>query len=93
VIISILSRVHTHNIIDGKLVLKRVKIGDNVMVGGVSHIDVGCEIGTGTLLGIATYCKPNKKLKPNALYLGNPAMKYPKDLLKKIWIKPDGDLK
>lgn len=88
VIISALSRVHTHNIIDGKLVLKGIKIGDKVVLGGVSHLDVGAEVGENSLLGIATYVKPNKKLKPNALYMGKPAIKYPKDLLKKIWIEP-----
>ncbi|MHA1648578.1 MAG: hypothetical protein ACTSYB_00165 [Candidatus Helarchaeota archaeon] len=86
--ISALSRVHTHNIIEGKLVLKGVKIGNNVILGGVSHLDVGCEVGAGTLLGIATYCKPNEKLKPNSLYIGNPPAKLPKELLKKMWIEP-----
>jgi len=87
--IAVLSRIHTHNVIDGKLVLKGVKIGHKVVIGGVSHLDVGCEVGDGAILGIATYCKPNKKLKGNALWMGNPPAKFPKSMLKKIWIEPE----
>lgn len=89
VTIAVLARVHTHNVIDGKLVLKGVKIGEKVVVGGVAHLDVGSEIGPGSILGIATYIKPNRRLKGNNLWMGNPATNFPKTLLKKIWIEPE----
>ena len=75
--------------IEGKLVLRGVKIGQKTVVGGVSHIDVGCDVAEGNILGIATYLKPNKRLKGNALWMGNPPAKFPKSLLKKIWMDPD----
>ncbi len=84
------ARVHTHNIIDGKLVLRKVKIGNKVMVGSVAHLDVGVEVGDGAIVAVATRIKVDAKLEPNALYLGTPNyVKFPKDLLKKVWIKPE----
>ncbi|MHA1798383.1 MAG: hypothetical protein ACTSVY_08030 [Candidatus Helarchaeota archaeon] len=78
------SIIHTHQITpDGKLHIKRTRIGKNVIIGGFAHIGAGVEIGDNTIVGLATYIPDDMKLEPDSLYVGNPPKRYPKSILKK----------
>lgn len=74
-------RIHTHDIIDGKLYIKRVKIGNNVVIGGCSHFKPGVEIADGSVIAAAAWLRKNRKCKRPALWMGKPAFELPLDIL------------
>ena len=71
------ARVHTHYFIDGRLYIKKVKIGKNVIIGGYAHLKPGVEIADGSVAGIAAWFRKNRKCKRRALYMGKPAFELP----------------
>ena len=77
------SIIHTHQIKDGKLHIKRTKLGRNVIIGGFAHIGAGVEIGDNTIVGLGAYIPDEMKLEPNSLYIGNPPKRYPVSVLSK----------
>ncbi|MHC1591843.1 MAG: DapH/DapD/GlmU-related protein [Candidatus Helarchaeales archaeon] len=79
------SIIHTHRIKDGKLIIARTKIGENCLIGGFAHIGAGVTIGNNTVVGVGAYVPDGAVLEPNSLYIGNPAKKYPKSMMKKTY--------
>ena len=71
------ARIHTHRIIDGKLYIKRVKLGKNVLIGGYVHIEPGVEIADGSIAGIDAWFERDQKCQERALWIGKPARKLP----------------
>jgi acetyltransferase-like isoleucine patch superfamily enzyme len=71
------TRLHTHDIIEGKLYIQTVKIGKNVLIGDYSHIKPGVEIADGSISALGTWFSQNQKCKHRALYLGKPAVEVP----------------
>lgn len=62
-----------HAIEDGKLVLRRTKIGKNVTLGLMSIILPGVEIGDGASIGANSVVPKNCKIPANEVWAGNPA--------------------
>jgi acetyltransferase-like isoleucine patch superfamily enzyme len=81
--ISAMARVHTHDIINGKLYIKRTKIGNRVIIGGYAHLKPGVEIADGSIAGIAAWFRKNRKCKRTALWLGKPAFELPIEFMQK----------
>ncbi|HUX98556.1 MAG TPA: hypothetical protein VMV49_03325 [Candidatus Deferrimicrobium sp.] len=77
------ARVHTHDIIDGKLYIKKVVIGKKVLVGAYAHIKPGVEIADGSVLAVAAWLRKNRICKNPALWLGKPAFELPLEILTK----------
>ena len=77
------ARIHTHSIIDGKLSIKRVKIGNNVIVGSYAHINHGVEIPDDSIIAVGAWMKENQKCEHPALWIGNPAREFPLSILTK----------
>ncbi len=63
-------------IIDDYLLIKKVKIGDHVVIGGNCIIAPGTVIGKSCTLGACTITHINQYLEPNWIYIGRPAKKY-----------------
>lgn len=76
------STIYTHNIEEDKLIIKKTRIGGNVLVGGLAHIGAGVQIGSDTVVGIGAYVPDDSVLEPEALYMGNPARRCPQRVLK-----------
>ncbi len=70
------TRVHTFKIVDGKLHIKWVKIGLNVLIAVYSHIAPGVVIEDEAMSGIGTWFEEDKTYS-RALWVGNPARKLP----------------
>jgi len=70
------TRVHTFKIADGKLHIKWVKLGANVLIAVYSHIAPGVVIEDGAMSGIGTWFEEDKTYS-QALWIGNPARKLP----------------
>jgi len=77
------ARVHTHDIIDNKLYIKKVKIGKNVLIGSFAHLKPGVEIADGSVVAVAAWFRKNRICKNPALWLGKPAFELPLELLTK----------
>ncbi len=75
------ARVHTHDIIKGKLYVKKVIIGKDVLVGTFSHIKPGVEIADGSICAIMAWFRKNRKCKRRALWLGKPAAELPIEIV------------
>jgi len=58
------------------LLIKKVIIGDHVVLGANSIVSPGTIIGKGATLGVWTVTYLNQILAPNWIYFGNPARKY-----------------
>jgi acetyltransferase-like isoleucine patch superfamily enzyme len=71
------SRVHTHDIIDGKLYVKTVKIGKKVLIGNFAHIKPGVEIADESIGGVMAWFRLNRICKRPALYIGKPIVELP----------------
>jgi len=82
--VSACARIHTHDIIDGKLFIKKVKIGKNVLLGGYVHIKPGVIIADGSFAGIAAWFRKNQKCSRRALWVGKPAVELPIELVNRI---------
>ena len=81
--IALAVRIHTHDIVDGKLYIKKVKLGNNVIIGPYVHIKPGVEVADGSVLGIAAWLRKNLKTKHPALWIGKPAFELPLSFLTK----------
>ncbi|MEK7483060.1 MAG: DapH/DapD/GlmU-related protein [Planctomycetota bacterium] len=62
-----------HAVEEGKLVLRRTKIGKNVTLGLMSIILPGVEIGDGASVGANSVVTKNCKIPENEIWAGNPA--------------------
>lgn len=62
-----------HAVEEGKLVLRRTKIGKNVTLGLMSIILPGVEIGDGASIGANSVVTKNCKIPANEIWAGNPA--------------------
>jgi carbonic anhydrase/acetyltransferase-like protein (isoleucine patch superfamily) len=58
------------------LLLKKVIVGDHVVLGANSIVSPGTIIGKGATLGVWTITHINQILDPDWIYIGNPAQKY-----------------
>lgn len=58
------------------LLIKKVIIGDHVVLGANSIVSPGTIIGKGATLGVWTVTHINQKLEHDWIYFGNPARKY-----------------
>ncbi|MFW9880086.1 MAG: acyltransferase [Candidatus Thorarchaeota archaeon] len=58
------------------LLIKKVIIGDHVVLGANSIVSPGTIIGKSSTLGVWTVTHINQILDPNWIYIGNPARKY-----------------
>ena len=61
---------------DDYLLIKKVIIGDHVVLGGNSIVSPGTIIGKGSTLGVYAVTQINQILDPNWIYIGYPARKY-----------------
>jgi len=77
------ARVHTHDIINGKLYIKKVIIGKEVLIGSYAHLKPGVEIVDGSVVAVAAWFRKNRKCKRPALWLGKPAFELPLSVLTK----------
>lgn len=68
-----------HHFDNRGLLIKKVKIGDHVVIGGASTIMAGVEIGDHAVVGNRSVVKPNTKIGPYEFWAGSPAVKI-KDL-------------
>lgn len=62
-------------IFKGNLILKKITIGDNVVIGSYSFIAPGTQIGDDTILGTMSVTKLNQRLESNSIYSGDPLEK------------------
>ena len=58
------------------LLIKKVVIGDHVVLGGNSIVTPGTIVGKGTTLGVWAVTHINQILEPDWIYIGKPARKY-----------------
>jgi acetyltransferase-like isoleucine patch superfamily enzyme len=77
------ARVHTHDIIENKLYIKKVKIGGKVLIGSYAHLKPGVEIADGSVAAVAAWFRKNRICKAPALWLGKPAFELPLSMLTK----------
>ena len=77
------ARVHTHEIIDNKLYIKKVKIGKVIMVGTYSHLKPGVEFVDESVCGVGAWFPENTKYTRPALFIGKPASELPLSMLTK----------
>jgi acetyltransferase-like isoleucine patch superfamily enzyme len=75
-------RIHTHDIIDDKLYIKKVKIGKRVLIGTFAHLGPGVEIADGSIIAVAAWMRKNRKTKKPALWVGKPAVELPLELIR-----------
>jgi carbonic anhydrase/acetyltransferase-like protein (isoleucine patch superfamily) len=57
------------------LIIKKIIFDDHTVIGGVSNIAPGTEIGKETILGAFSTTHYDQKLEPGWVYFGNPAQK------------------
>ena len=60
-------------------IIKKVIIGDHVVIGGNSIVAPGTRIGKNSTLGAMGITHINQILEPNWIYIGLPAKKYRKN--------------
>jgi len=58
------------------LLIKKVVVGDHVVLGANSIVSPGTIIGKGATLGVWTVTHINQIIEPDWIYIGNPAQKY-----------------
>lgn len=58
------------------LLIKKVVIGDHVVLGAKSIVTPGTIIGKGSTLGVWTVTHINQIIEPDWIFIGNPARKY-----------------
>ena len=69
----------TGHISENKLIMKKVKIGNNCLIGGKSFIMSGVTIEDDVILGLNSVVLKNKSLKKGKFYAGIPAKEVKKD--------------
>lgn len=62
-----------HSVERHRLILKKVKIGKNAIIGLNSVVLPGCEIGDGALIAAGAVLQKNTKVEPREVYFGVPA--------------------
>jgi acetyltransferase-like isoleucine patch superfamily enzyme len=62
-----------HSFERGRLILRKVKIGKNVVLGLNSVVMAGAEIGDGAFITAGAILGKNKKVAPGSVYVGVPA--------------------
>lgn len=62
-----------HIVERGKLILKKIKIGKNVLIGSHATIMPGCEIGDKSIIGASAVLQKNSKVEPRDVWFGIPA--------------------
>lgn len=62
-----------HSFERGRLILRKVKIGKNVVIGLNSVVLAGAEIGDGAFITAGTVLGKNKQVEPHSVYAGVPA--------------------
>lgn len=62
-----------HSFERNRLILRKVKIGKNVVLGLNSVVMAGTEIGDGAFITAGAVLGKNKKIEPNSVYAGVPA--------------------
>jgi len=62
-----------HSFERGRLILRRVKIGKNVVIGLNSVVLAGAEIGDGAFITAGAVLGKNKQVEPHSVYVGVPA--------------------
>jgi acetyltransferase-like isoleucine patch superfamily enzyme len=75
------ARIHTHDIVEGKLYIKKVKIGNNAIIGAFCHIRPGVELVDGSVIAVAAWLRKNLKTKRPSLWLGKPAFELPIEMI------------
>ena len=60
---------------NNKLIVKKIKIGNNVVIGAGSYISPGVEIGDGSIVGALSALKKFTKIGKSELWYGKPARK------------------
>ncbi len=78
------ARIHTHDIINGELYIKKVKIGSNCVIGAYAHIKPGLELADGSVVAVAAWMRKNRKCPRPALWLGKPSFELPLEVLTKM---------
>ncbi|MEJ2248246.1 MAG: hypothetical protein P8Y70_08820 [Candidatus Lokiarchaeota archaeon] len=63
-------------IIGDSFLIKRVIVGDHVVIGGMAIVSPGTIIGKNCTLGVWAVTHINQVLEPDWIYIGNPAVKY-----------------
>jgi acetyltransferase-like isoleucine patch superfamily enzyme len=77
------ARIHTHDFVDGKLYVKKVKIGKRVLIGGLTHISPGVEIADNSMSGIGAWFETDRICKKSALWVGKPVSELPIEFVRK----------
>jgi len=77
-IVGVKSLICPHLIEGNKLILKRIKIGKNVVIGANSIIFPGAVIEDNVIVGANSLVPKNKKLEGGWIYVGNPVKKFKK---------------
>ncbi len=80
-IIGTAARVHTHDIIDGKLYVKRVKIGKGVLIGTFAHICLGVELADKSIVAVGVWMRKNRRCRKPALWIGKPVIELPLEFM------------
>ncbi len=69
---------HIHNQEKGTLIIKKVTIEDNCVIGAGAIIMPGVTMQTGAVIGAASLATKDKILEKNKTYVGNPLKELPK---------------
>jgi len=67
------SKIIPHAVEGNKLILKKIKIGNNVTIGFDSKIMLGVEIGDNSIVGTSSLVTKNTKIPSNEIWAGVPA--------------------
>jgi hypothetical protein len=62
-------------LVDGKLLIKKTKIGERATIGAYSIVAPGTIVEDGAILGMGSYTNINQVLESNWIYIGRPAKK------------------
>lgn len=62
-----------HIVERGKLILRKIKIGKNVLIGSHATIMPGCEIGDKSIIGASAMLLKDSKVEPRDVWFGIPA--------------------
>lgn len=61
------------------LIIRKIKIGDGVLIGSHTVIAPGTKVGDNTVIGAVAQTTVGQELEPNWVYVGSPARKYRKN--------------
>jgi acetyltransferase-like isoleucine patch superfamily enzyme len=75
VFIGLRTSISSHYHQDQYMILKEVKIGNDVTVGAHCIVAPGCDIGDNSILGAMSFLVPDQKMDSNSVYIGRPGKK------------------